>query len=204
MNEREKLGYERVIFFSDAVFAIAITLLALDVRLPQLPPGTLEAEFTERLLGLWPRYLGYVVSFLVIGNYWLAHRRMFRHVVRFDGALVWLNLLFLMTIAFLPFPSGLLGEYGDERPVVSLYAGVLSITGLLSTAMWVYATHGRRLVEPDIDARIVRVLTLRALSVPVVFLISIGLAFFSPSLAMAAWGLLIVTRLIAGRRGLGD
>jgi uncharacterized membrane protein len=200
MTEHERLSFERLVFFSDAVFAIAITLLALEIHVPQLPPSASEADLARELLALWPNYLGFVISFLVIGNYWIAHHRMFRYIVRYDAALLWLNLLFLMTIAFLPFLNGLLGEYGDERTVVIFYAGVLTVTGLLSTVTWVYASHRGRLVEPDIDPRLVRLFTVRAISVPIVFLISIGLAFISPQLAIYSWGLLFLIRPLAYRR----
>jgi uncharacterized membrane protein len=199
MSEGERLGFERLVFFSDAVFAIAITLLALEIRVPEIPHGAEATELPRQLLALWPKYVGFIISFLVIGNYWLAHHRSFRYIVRYDAGLLWLNLLFLMTIAFLPFLNSLLGEYGDERTVVIFYASVLSLTGLVSTAIWVYASGGHRLVEPDIDEHLVRVFTMRAMSVPVVFLVSIGIAFISPRLAMYSWLLLVVVRLFVDR-----
>lgn len=204
MTAGERLGFERIVFFSDAVFAIAITLLALDIHVPQLPPSPSEADLARELLGLWPKYVGYIISFLVIGNYWLAHHRAFRYIVRYDGVLLVLNMLFLMTIAFLPFLNELLSEYGEARVVVIFYASVLTLTGLLSTAYWVYASRGHRLIEPDVDPRLIRLFTVRAASAPLVFLTSIGLAFISPQLAISTWLLLLVLRFTALGRGALD
>ena len=89
--------------------------------------------------------------------------------------------------AFLPFLNALLGEYGDARVVVVAYAAVLALTGLLATAIWIYASHNRRLVDPDIDPELVNAFTIRALSSPVVFLLSIGVALLSPRIAIFSW-----------------
>jgi uncharacterized membrane protein len=110
---------DRIVFFSDAVFAIAITILVLDIRVPD---GLSPAELPAEVLGLWPKYLSYVVSFLVLAIYWQAHHRVFRPIRGYDGTLVWLNFLFLMAVAFLPFPTSLLGEYGREQVSVVIYA----------------------------------------------------------------------------------
>ncbi|MCA9908698.1 MAG: DUF1211 domain-containing protein, partial [Anaerolineae bacterium] len=100
-EEQNRLGLERLIFFSDAVFAIAITLLALEIR---LPPSTEEAlsdqALLDALLALGPRYLAYALSFWIIGAFWIAHHRRYRTINRYDGRLLQLNLLLLMVLAF--------------------------------------------------------------------------------------------------------
>ena len=135
----DELGLERIVFFSDAVIAIAITLLALEIRLPEVHSGE---EIPAALLSLWPRYLGFAVSFLVVGSYWLAHHRVFRVVRRYDDALIWLNIVFLLCIAFVPFASAVLGEHGNERSAVVFYAGVMIATGLMQTLLWLYVARG--------------------------------------------------------------
>jgi TMEM175 potassium channel family protein len=134
-----KLAFDRLVFFSDAVFAIAITLLALELRLPE---GIVAGDdaLWRAILGLWPRYLSFLVSFLVIGLFWIGHHRMFRLINRFDDALLWINLLFLMCIVVIPYPTSVLGEHPGTRPAVILYAGILATTGLLQTGIWLYAT----------------------------------------------------------------
>ena len=95
---RDKTGLERLIFFSDAVFAIAITLLVIDIRLPDTDNILDNAQLTAQLLGMWQQYLGYIISFLVIGTFWTAHHRKFRYIKRYDYRLLFLNLLMLMVI----------------------------------------------------------------------------------------------------------
>ena len=95
---------DRIVNLSDAVFAIAMTLLVLDLRVPDLPEGLVDSELPAALLSLWPKYLGYVLSFVVIGTFWVIHHSIFRSIRRYDRTLLWLNFLFLMFVAFVPFP----------------------------------------------------------------------------------------------------
>ena len=130
--------------FNDGVFAIAITLLVLGIAVP--PPGTtLGAE----LLRLWPSFLTYVVSFLLIGAIWINHHAIFRHIVRADGTLPVLNLLQLMVFAFLPFPTSVLAEAflrgTDEGIAVALYGGTLVVGSLFVNAVWQYAARSHLL-----------------------------------------------------------
>jgi uncharacterized membrane protein len=106
---------DRTVFFSDAVFTIAITILVLDIRVPDIQEGRVAMELPAQILGLGPKYLSCVISFLVLAVYWQAHHRVFRPFRSYDGTLVWLNFLFLMAVAFLPFPTSLLGEYSGEQ-----------------------------------------------------------------------------------------
>jgi uncharacterized membrane protein len=177
-------------YFSDAVFAIAITILVLDIRVPD---GLSPAELPAQVLTLSPKYLSYVISFLVLAVYWQAHHRVFRPIRGYDGTLVWLNFLFLMAVAFLPFPTSLLGEYSREQVSVVIYATNAAVASLLLSAISWYVASGHRLVAPDLDVEEVRLRRLQGLAVPVVFLASIGVSFFSPMAAMYSWLLLSVT-----------
>ncbi len=94
----------RIVNFSDGVFAIVITLLILDIRVPDIPEDLVSQELPSRILDLGPKFLSYVISFLVIAVYWQVHHRVFRPIRAYDRTLLWLNFLFLMTISFLPFP----------------------------------------------------------------------------------------------------
>src|SRR5919199_4021121 len=126
MTEDDR-GLERIIFFSDAVFAIAITLLVLNIEVPDIPQGRVAQELLGQLLALWPKYLSYVISFLVILIFWISHHSIFSTIRGYDRVLIWLNSLFLMFVAFLPFPTALLSEYGDQQLVVVIYAGSVAI-----------------------------------------------------------------------------
>lgn len=194
-GEREAAGrdLDRLVFFSDAVFAIAITILVLDIRVPDIPPGLVSRELPGQVVELWPKYISYVISFLVLAVYWQAHHRVFRPIRRYDGVLLWLNFFFLMAVAFLPFPTSLIGEYAGERVSVAIYAANAALASLLLVATSWYATGGRRLVAPDHDLEAEKLQRTQGLAVPVVFLASVGVAFFSPGAAMYSWLLLFIT-----------
>jgi len=188
---------DRIIFFSDGVFAIAITLLVIGLRVPALPQHVANSELSRRLLDEWPRVLSYAVSFAVIGLYWIGHHRSFRHIRRFDHRLILLNLAFLGLIAFLPFPTAVLGRYGGHRSAVVLYAGSLALAGLASTALWLYAWQARL---ADVGLRRARYLAARAAIPVVVFAGSIPIAFLSPSAAQLSWLSFLIVRRIVDRR----
>ena len=123
MNNRsgeDTRGLDRIIFFSDAVFAIVMTLLILDISVPDIPQDSATAELPARVLDLWSKFFSYALSFMVIGTYWMAHHGTFRYFRTYDRMLMWLNLLFLLSISFVPFPTALLGEYGEQQFAVVL------------------------------------------------------------------------------------
>lgn len=176
---------ERLLFLSDGVFAIAITLLVLEIALPHITGNyqTQEREFPGALWGLWPQVLTYALTFLIVGVYWMSHQRVFEYIVRADSVLAWLNVIFLMSVAFLPIPSNILGEYGAHGPAVRFYSLGLMLPGLLIIALWWYATHQHRLVEKNLDARVIRHRLERYLIAPVVFMLAIGVSYFNPHVA---------------------
>ena len=184
---------DRIVFFSDAVFAIAITILVLDIRVPDIPPDLVSRELPSRILELGPKFLSYVISFLVLAIYWQAHHQVFRPIRTYDRTLLWLNILFLMTIAFLPFPTSLLGEYSEEQISLVIYAANAALASLLLVSISWYASAGHRLVTSDVDEDALRLEQAQGLAVPMVFLISIAISFFSPRAAMFSWLLLFAT-----------
>ncbi len=190
-------GIERLNALSDGVFAIAITLLVLNIEVPNdIPADRVAQELPGRLAELIPDLLSYVVSFLVIGSYWMAHRSIFQDIRAVDRGLMWLNILFLMFVAFLPFPTALLDEYANDQLPVVLYAGSLAVARLPLTAIWWYATHNRRLIHGHLDARTVRWHRMRGLGIPLIFLLSIGVSFISLTAAKLTWILLFVIDII--------
>src|SRR5829696_905510 len=141
--------FARIVNFSDGVFAIVITLLILTIRAPDIPDASAAQELPSRLLALTPKFLSYIISFLVVATYWMAHHSAFELIRGYDRTLLWLNFLFLMTISFLPFPTSLLGEYAEQQLTVVIYAATAAIASLLLVSISWYATSGHRLVAPD-------------------------------------------------------
>jgi uncharacterized membrane protein len=185
----------RLVFFSDAVFAIAITLLVLEIDVPR----TVESDLSRALGDLWPQFLSFALSFVVIGLFWVGHHRLFRYIVRFDDRLLWLNLALLLCIAFLPFPTALVGEHEGNRVAVVFYACSMAVTGAASASVWRYASHRRRLLEHTVDERQIRYLFHRALVVPTAFLTSVAVALGSPRAAEALWLLTFPTLVLLRR-----
>jgi TMEM175 potassium channel family protein len=190
-------GVERLVYFSDAVFAIAITLLALEIRLPEMQDPT-PRELAGALVGLLPRFYGFAISFWIIAVYWLAHHRIFRYIRADNRRLQVINLLFLMWIVLMPFSASLLGWYGSYQLAEILYFSHMILTSLSMALLWRYATGGRKLVDPDLDRIVVRYNFARILSLPVVFLFAIGISFFSTAAAGYSVLLLFFIRPLTG------
>jgi uncharacterized membrane protein len=190
---------DRIIFFSDAVFAIVMTLLVLDIPVPNLSPELAATELPSRVLDLWPKFFSYVLSFIVIGTYWMAHHGTFQYFSSYDRTLMWLNLLFLLSISFVPFPTSLLGEYGDQQFVVVLYAASLAIPRLLLALIWWYAIRGRILLSDNLDPGLARYHLTRSLAIPFIFLLSIMVSFFSVRAAIFTWLLMFVVDAVLWR-----
>ncbi|MFT4109428.1 TMEM175 family protein [Propionicimonas sp.] len=191
---------ERMAFFSDAVFAIAMTLLIIEVRAPEAAPG----ELTDALLTLAPEYLTFALSFAVVSLVWLAHVRKVSTLVGYDQNLLRLNLLMLLFVASIPLPTAILGRYGDETPAVVLYAVAVAATGLALAALWIYAWR-RGFVRDDITVQVFRYVLVQSFPVPGVFLLSIPVALLAgPTAAKFSWIAalpvsLIITRLYRHR-----
>lgn len=194
-KSHDQVGLERLVFFSDAVFAIAITLLSLEIRLPVIEGQQSNAELFQSILAIWPKYIAYIISFLVIGLFWASHHRKFRLIQGYDNNLIFLNLLLLMTIAFIPFPTSLISEFGNRTSTI-FYASVLILAGLLSITIWLYASHKNRLIDPLLDKRQRRREIVGPLLSVVIFVLSIGLAFINVGLARLSWVLVILMQRV--------
>jgi uncharacterized membrane protein len=197
------LEYDRVLFFSDAVFAIAITLLVVDIRVPQVVRNSAQELSHDQ-----SKILSFTISFLVIGLFWMGHHRLFRYITALDRSVIFLNLLFLGTIAFLPYPTALLFAGNTKAPAApAFYAACVAGAGLLELAVWLYATHTKGLVPASVSPAVRRYELAQLLPTPIVFGLSIPVAFFAPGVAPFTWILLlpigrIVPRLMR-RKGNG-
>lgn len=191
---------ERLVFFSDAVFAIAITLLVLDLRMPERVAGNADAQLARGLLSLLPKFISYVFSFWLIGLYWWVHHRLFRHIRRWDEGLLWLNLHFLFWVAFLPFPVALMGSWGDRRLAVEIYAWTLALMGVAQVLMWRHASRGNRLLDPGFDPAHARFIATRSWIPPLAALAVALLALAAPRWALFGFWLIFPLQALHARR----
>jgi TMEM175 potassium channel family protein len=190
-DEEPSLGFERVVFFSDAVFAIVITLLVLPLTAEFDVPDETH-DLAQHVRDLWPNVLGFMISFIVIGQFWMTHHRMFGNLSRSDPGLLWLNLLLLMSVSFLPFPTVVLAApaHDEDRFPAVFYAASITLTSLMVTVTWLYAVR-RSLVAENIDRRRLHEITTRSLVTSGIFLLSVGAAFASLALAVFFWVALV-------------
>jgi uncharacterized membrane protein len=175
----------RVEAFSDGVLAIVITLLVLELQVPR-GLGS-EAELRTALAHEWPAYFAFLTSFATVGIMWVNHHRLFTLIGRVDHWLLMLNLLLLLTICIVPFPTALVAEYlGGEgaRTATLLLGGVFVSTAIVFNALWRYASGGRRLIAADVPQEVVAAQTRQYRFGPVFYLLSFLLAFVSPMLSV--------------------
>jgi uncharacterized membrane protein len=190
---------ERLIFFSDAVFAIAITLLVLEIRLPAGGDSADSRQLLQILGGLWHKYLAYFISFWVIGLNWISHHRKLLYIKRADFQLLSLNLLTLMLIAFTPFPTAVMSE-NISFTATAFYALMMILVSLSGLTLWWYAAYHHRLIDPELDDRRIRQEALVPAVTVAVFLLSIGVAAVEPGLARICWVLIFPVALVLRRR----
>jgi uncharacterized membrane protein len=188
------LLFERLVFFSDAVFAIAITLLVLDLRLPPPVHGAVDVS------GIGPKLFGFALSFAVIGIYWLSHHRLFGGLQADDGALRVVNLAFLASVVFLPFPTSVIAEYPAASFSVRFYACSVGAVGVLLILLTLVARR-RGLLAPGQRAGETARLVIYAVSAPTIFFISTAWAGKAPFMAMQLWWLIIPAQIGAGLAG---
>ena len=186
-NELKKeFQLERLILFSDAVFAIAITLLVIEIKIPEIHEKPItDNAVLHKLAELIPKFVGFLVSFLLIGQYWIVHHRMFSFVINFTDRLIWLNILFLFAIALMPFSTGFYSEFvlrGVVTPVI-FYTANIALLGLANFLMWRYLSNQKNNLTENLTPALAKYFSLRALTVPTIFVLFSFVYLYYPMIA---------------------
>lgn len=200
----------RILSLSDGIFAFAMTLLVLELTVPVLP-ATLTKNSPSGVLNGWlgaalirdiPTFSAFALAFVLIGLWWMIHTRTFARIRRWDQTLLWLNLVFLLMIAITPFILGVLENpaYGETTVAVAVYAGAEGFTGFVLVAMWWYASEGHRLIDPELDAALIRYYREIGVGRASVFVLSFALAFWNPQVALYSFVLVFVAQYAVQRR----
>jgi uncharacterized membrane protein len=176
----------RIETLADGVFAIAMTLLVLDLRVPQ---ALATGQVLPLLRQLAPNFLTYALSFANLGVYWVGHHVQFDSIRRADTRLLWINIVFLLLIGLIPFSTALLGAAPLDPMAVQVYGANLLLAGLALLWSWRYATEGRRLVDPDLGAERVRLGTVRSAVGGGVSVLAMALAFLDTRISIAIFSL---------------
>jgi uncharacterized membrane protein len=196
--DRESPEFARVLAFSDGLFAIAMTLLVVGIEVPDLKDPDNVGDLADALNDLSPAFISFAISFIVIGRYWLAHHQFIARLRGIDQALIGLNIVYLGFIAFLPFPTALLGELFENPLSVVVYAVAVAAVSGMEVVLFRRA-HRDGLMKIELSPDVYRWACLMSLSPVVFFLISIPVAFLSTTLAVILWFGAVPLQLVADR-----
>ena len=175
----------RVMALTDGVFAIIMTLLVLDIHVPQLSAN--ESLSSAFLKDVWPNVVVFVISFVLTGLYWVAHRDMFNLVRGVDRGLVWLNILFMLPVALVPAAAALLGAYSHEQLALSIYGLLFVLIALMRLALWYYIGTRRHLLIEHVDRRTLLTGAFTSIALILAYLIAILVAGFAPYLSLGIY-----------------
>jgi uncharacterized membrane protein len=195
---RESVEFGRVLAFSDGLFAIAMTLLVVGIAVPTLAEGDSVDELADAIGDLSGSFVSFFISFAVIGRYWVAHHQFFSLLGRIDQGLIGTNLIYLAFIAFLPFPTALLGQYFENPLSVAIYAGAVAIVSGMEVVQFRHAYRHGLLTRP-LTPEVFRWGALMSLSPVIFFVASMPVAFLNTIVAVATWFLAVPFETIAQR-----
>lgn len=178
---------EHVISFSDAVFAFAITLMALTIDIPDLPPDLSQSELLQRLDESYPQLEDYIISFAVIAIFWISYHQVFNHIKGSHISMVYLNLLFLLFITLLSLTTSFVTNYASYQIPYIIYCIVVIMTSSLLVLIWWYATKDYRLVDKGMHPLFIKGTFFALLAIPIIFSISIVISFIDLDIAQYFW-----------------
>lgn len=180
----------RIEALSDGVFAIVMTLLVLEIAVPDLPGAATESELRGALADLLPQFLGYATSFILLGIFWVVHHRQFHFIQRTDRALVWINISVLLFVALIPFTTALLSRHPDSQTAVFVYGANIMVAALTISVQWWYATLGHRLVDPALDPHVLRQTRRWAFVAPAALVVIMGVSFVDLRISLVGFAVL--------------
>ncbi len=187
----------RIEALSDGLFAIVMTLLVLELTIPEIPKLLAAEQLHLKLLELLPKFAAYVLSFLLLGTLWAYHHILFQHIRRVDGRVVWINILYLMFVAVMPFSTAILGEYSifATSAVVLWGANGFLIMLMMNILLW-YVLKNKHLINKDIRPTEIMQLKINAAASAILLLVAVGLSFISPYIGIAIYTILMLWALI--------
>src|SRR5918995_6184737 len=161
-----EIGKNRIEALSDGIFAIVMTLLILELHVPNLPPTAPNVEVTPALIALWPKFVSYLVAFVSLGVFWIAHHIMYHAIRRADRALLWLNIFFFMFVSLLPFSTSLLNAFSEAFIAPLFFGANLAIIGWILFFQWRYASSQPEMLAAFVSAEYRNTVRSRMLIVP--------------------------------------
>jgi len=193
-----EIGKNRIEALSDGIFAIVMTLLILEFRVPSLPPNTPNVDVAPALAALWPKFVSYVVTFVSLGFFWVAHHIMYHAIRRADRTLLWLNIFFFMFVSLLPFSTSVLNAFSQAFIAPLFFGANLAIIGWLLFFQWRYANSQPDMLASFVSAEYRKSVRFRMLIVPVATTLTALICFWSVGISLAIYLLLLPLYMLPG------
>jgi uncharacterized membrane protein len=190
-----QIRLEHVTSFADAIFAFSITFMAITINIPNLAQNLTQAQVIDKLSESLPEFEIYVISFFMIGIYWISYHQIFNHIVGSHQITTWLTLVFLFFITLIPLATNMQIGYGSYQIVFVLYALVLTVAGALSTIIWLHATKNK-LINQNMTQIEIHCVLLECTLSPAVFLLSILVSFIDLQIAYYFWLVIIPAKIV--------
>jgi uncharacterized membrane protein len=186
-----ELGKNRIEALSDGIFAIVMTLLVLEIHVPDLPANASNLQLGPALWHLWPKFLSYAVSFVALGVYWISHHNIYHLIRRSDRVLLWLNLFFFLFAAFLPFSASLLNAFRQTQLAPLFFGANLTLIGWLLYLQWAYAGSQPGMLADHVTPEVRSLIRFRFLMIPIVATVAMMICFWSAEILLAVYALLL-------------
>lgn len=193
---RGAVDNQRLTAMSDGVFSIVITLMVLSIRIPDIATDRVVQELPQHLMKMLPDLVTLIISFIILGIYWIGHNNVFTHIIRHDRPLLWLNIFFLMSVATIPYPTTLIVRYGQAQTSIIIYAANLIVGGVLLDVIWWYGSRNRHLMCEGIDPKLIFSFHHRILTGPIIYLFAVGVSFVSVMVAKLLFVAAVIYYLI--------
>jgi uncharacterized membrane protein len=194
-----EIGKNRIEALSDGIFAIVMTLLILELRVPDLPPTASNFAVAPALVALWPKLLSYLVTFVSLGFFWVGHHIMYHAIRRADRMLLWLNIFFFMFVSLLPFSTSVLNAFPQAFIAPLLFGANLAVIGWLLFFQWNYANSQPAMLAAFVTAEYRATVRTRMLMVPVATTLTAIICFWSVTISLAIYLLLLPLYILPGK-----
>ena len=196
-----EIGKSRIEALSDGIFAIVMTLLILEIHVPNLPPNSPNVEVAPALFALWPKFASYLVTFVSLGFFWVGHHIMYHAIRRADRTLLWLNICFFMFISLLPFSTSVLNAFPQAFVAPFFFGANLAIIGWILFFQWQYANSQPDMLATFVSAEYRKTVSSRMLIVPVATTLTVFVCFWSVGISLTIYLLLLPLYMLPGKLG---
>jgi uncharacterized membrane protein len=190
------MSTHRLEALTDGIYAIAMTLLVLNIDVPSVSQGTAAEALPSFLLSNWPQFTNYAIAFVVLAGFWTVHHKQFHSIRYLNGGMLWLNVLSLLFVALVPFTTSLAGDYHWVLLSSIIFDVNFLIIGMIYVLQWVYVSRDRERFLHEVDPRRIAVGMRRVLVLPVASLCALGIAVFIDP-AYNGFGYLVIPVLLA-------